>query len=137
MSPTLFRHDETKRWLQRAQEDLTAAEALLSLYPPLVRSSLFHCQQAAEKAMKAFLVWHDRPFPKTHNLVWLGDQCASIDRGLETPIEEAVQLTRFAVRFRYPDEPKEPTVEEARQWLAVARALFAAILDRLPEQLRG
>jgi HEPN domain-containing protein len=29
---------------------------------------VFHAQRAAEKAMKAFLAWHDVPFRKTHNL---------------------------------------------------------------------
>ena len=87
--------------------------------------------------MKAFLVWHDEPFAKTHNLTALGDQCVGIDQTLEGPIGESVKLTRFAIRFRYAGEPERPTVEEARQWLAVARSVFAAILDRLPEQVRG
>jgi len=136
MTPKLFREDETRQWLLCAQEDLSAVEALVSVYPPLVRGALFHCQQAAEKAMKAFLVWHDEPFTKTHNLTALGDQCVGIDQTLEGPIGESIKLTRFAIRFRYPGEPERPTVEEARHWLAAARSVFAAILDRLPEQVR-
>lgn len=33
---------------------------------------VFHSRQAAEKAMKAFLAWHDAPFRKTHNIEELG-----------------------------------------------------------------
>ncbi len=39
---------------------------------------LFHCRQAVEKALKAFLVWRDHPFRKTHDLVELTRQCVDL-----------------------------------------------------------
>jgi HEPN domain-containing protein len=48
---------------------------------------LFHCQQAAEKALKGFLAWHDQPFPKTHDLGKLGKQAVEVDPTLEPLIE--------------------------------------------------
>ena len=33
--------------------------------------------------MKGFLTWHDRPFRKTHNLVEVGEACATVDATLE------------------------------------------------------
>ena len=136
MTPTLFREDETRQWLACVREDLAAAETLISLPAPLTKSALFHCQQAAEKAMKAFLVWHERSFPKTHDLATVGRQCISIDASLETCVRRSYRLTQFAVLSRYPGEFDEPTPEEARGSLAVARSLLAAILDRLPQQVR-
>jgi HEPN domain-containing protein len=44
-----------------------AAERLLKA-PALFGAAVFHCQQAAEKALKGFLAWHDTPFRKTHDL---------------------------------------------------------------------
>ena len=41
--------------------------------------SVFHSQQAAEKAIKGFLTFHQIAFRKTHNLTDLGSQCASGD----------------------------------------------------------
>ena len=35
----------------------------------------FHCQQAAEKSLKAYLTWRDEPFEKTHSLVALVGLC--------------------------------------------------------------
>jgi len=46
-------------------------ERCLTDEPPDVEDALFHCQQAAEKALKAVLIWHDRPFKKTHDLAAL------------------------------------------------------------------
>lgn len=43
-------------WLRIAKEDLCAAKGLLSL--ELFSSVAFHCQQAAEKSLKAYLVFH-------------------------------------------------------------------------------
>jgi len=44
---------EALAWLSKADQDLGAARMLLDGYPDV---SLFHCQQAVEKALKAFLV---------------------------------------------------------------------------------
>ena len=46
---------EVHGWLQKAANDLRGAEIDLAAHPPLVEDALFHCQQAAEKAFKAFL----------------------------------------------------------------------------------
>jgi hypothetical protein len=51
-------------------------------------------------------------------------------------MERAMPLTRYAWRFRYPGDPEEPSDEEARQALAVAREATGALLDRLPGDVR-
>jgi HEPN domain-containing protein len=58
-------------WFARAQRDLASSERLL-LQPAFPAEVVFHCQQAAEKALKGFLVWHNQPFRKTHDLIELG-----------------------------------------------------------------
>jgi hypothetical protein len=55
---------------------------LLAANPPLLGEVVFHCQQAAEKAMKGFLSWHDSPFGKTHDLALIG---LEVDFVIETP----------------------------------------------------
>ena len=47
--------------------------------PPLPREALYHCQQAAEKALKGFLAFHDHPFRRTHDLRELGESEAISD----------------------------------------------------------
>jgi HEPN domain-containing protein len=56
----------------------------------------FTCQQAAEKTLKAFLMWHHTPFRKTHSLEEIGEQCLDIDRTLQDIVDRAVPLTEYA-----------------------------------------
>lgn len=117
------RAQEAQAWLGRARADLRAAEDDLAADPPLSEDAAFHCQQAAEKALKGFLAWHDRPFRKTHNLEELGEQCLSLDERLRTEVDRAVPLTEFAWRYRYPGEPEELATDEAEDALRVAGPL--------------
>ena len=70
---------DTRLWLVKAANDLRAAEIDLGAKPPLIEDALFHCQQAAEKARKAFLTFQNVPFRKTHNLEEIGEICLAID----------------------------------------------------------
>ena len=99
---------ETKGWFRRAANDLRAAMHEFTAVPPLLGDIVFHCQQAAEKAMKGFLTWHNRPFRKTHSLEEIGEQCLEIDQTLKPMVGRAVPLTEYAWKFRYPGAPDEP-----------------------------
>ena len=62
MPPDPVRVADTRAWLEKAEQDLRSAQADLAFAPPIMGDAVFHCQQAVEKALKAFLTWHDRPF---------------------------------------------------------------------------
>lgn len=109
---------ETRGWLVRASSDVRAAEHELRATPPLLDDIVFHCQQVAEKSLKGFLTWHDRPFRKTHSIEELGEQCLQVDPTLKGLIDRAVPLTEYAWKFRYPGEPEEPSSQEAEEALA-------------------
>jgi HEPN domain-containing protein len=67
MPPDPVRTADTKAWLVKAARDLRRVEILLAAEPPDSEGAVFHSQQAAEKALKAFLTWHDVPFPECMN----------------------------------------------------------------------
>lgn len=69
-------------WLSKAANDLRGARIDLEADPPLIEDALFHCQQAAEKSLKALLTSHDSSFKKTHDLDELGSACLALDAGL-------------------------------------------------------
>jgi HEPN domain-containing protein len=135
MAPDLALISETRAWFRRAAEDLRAADHALRADPPLLEDLLFHCQQAAEKALKGFLVWHSKPFRKTHSLEEIGEACLAIDPSLRAIIDPVVPLTQYAWEFRYPGDPEEPTVQEADEALALARAAFEALSSRMPQEI--
>ena len=132
MSPEAERAAEVHDWLTKAALDLRGAQIDLSAQPPLLEDALFHCQQVLEKALKAFLVWHDRSFRKTHSLEELGRVCCQIDSALTDLVDEAVPLTEYAWAFRYPGAPPIPSELEARAALDLAIRLASAIAIRLP-----
>ena len=78
MPHDVHRVADTRGWLLKAADDLRGAEIDLAAEPPLTGDALFHCQQAAEKALKALLAWHDVPFRKTHDLAEIGQQCTTL-----------------------------------------------------------
>ncbi|HVC32066.1 MAG TPA: HEPN domain-containing protein [Chloroflexota bacterium] len=100
---------ETRDWFANAALDLRAAEFEFTAVPPLTADIVFHCQQLAEKSLKVFLVWHDQPFRKTHDLVEIGQQCVANDATLESLVRRAAVLTEYAWRYRYPGDPDGPT----------------------------
>lgn len=104
--------------------------------PAFKRDALFHSQQAAEKALKAFLTWHDIPFPRIHDLEQIGARCVDTDASLQPVVDRAAQLSQYAWRFRYPGEAYEPSSKDIRQSLEFARETCEAILARLPNQVR-
>jgi HEPN domain-containing protein len=127
---------DTRSWLRKAAEDLRGAEVDLAADPPLTGDAAFHCQQAAEKALKGLLTWHDIPFRKTHDLAEIGLQCARLDVSFEAVCRRAERLTVFAWIFRYPGDVQEPPVEEVSDALALAREVYDSVLTRVPAEAR-
>jgi HEPN domain-containing protein len=123
---------ETRAWLVKASNDLRAAKALSAISPPLLDEAAFHCQQAAEKTLKGFLAWNGCTFRKTHNLEEIGEQSLAINPALREMIDQAVPLSEYAWKFRYPGDPCQPTPDEVAEATAIARGLLEAVLQLLP-----
>jgi HEPN domain-containing protein len=106
--PDPKRLEEAEEWLQFAAEDTRAAKALLEMGPNLVRQSLLHAQQSAEKALKAFLIGNGERYPRIHDIDRLRTLCAALDPTVSAPALECLDLTPFAGLSRYPGEPRLP-----------------------------
>src|SRR5712692_7025195 len=100
MQPDPARAADTKAWLAKAAQDLRRVEILLAVNPPDVEGALFHSQQAAEKALKAFLTWHDVRFRRVHELDVIGGQCVDVGPTLASLVTRVDALTKYAWRFR-------------------------------------
>ncbi|MFH0937750.1 MAG: HEPN domain-containing protein [Planctomycetota bacterium] len=125
------KRQEAQAWLQKADNDLRSAQVDLAAEPPLIEDALFHCQQAAEKAMKAFLTAHDITFRKTHDLDELASACEQIDVSLKDALNPARDLTVFAWEFRYPSSDEAPPEAEAHDSLLLAKSAVDGIRKRL------
>ncbi len=134
MMPNEFLLDETRQWLVKARDDLRAAE--LSIGHELAEVAVYHCQQAAEKTLKAFLTFHQQPFRKTHNLKELGEACLELDPALPSSVSESYRLSDYAWMFRYPGGPGSLDEGEADAALRSARLLYEHLSGRLPADAR-
>ncbi|MFN2508963.1 MAG: HEPN domain-containing protein, partial [Chthoniobacterales bacterium] len=59
----------TREWLVKARNDLKNARIVSAVADGPLDTAIYHCQQAAEKAVKAYLTFQDEPFEKTHDIV--------------------------------------------------------------------
>jgi HEPN domain-containing protein len=123
--------EEARVWLQFAADDFRAACGLMAMSPPAIRQALVQGQQAAEKALKAFLIGNGQLYPLTHDLERLRELCVVIDATLDAVARPCLDLTQFASLMRYPGCPDLPELELAWPWLHSAEALVAAVAERL------
>ena len=127
---------EIRQWLVKAEHDLRSARRLITDTPALLDTAAYHCQQAAEKALKAFLTLNDVPFPKTHLLLPLIEQCAEADLGFADFQEAAEFLTPFATAFRYPGDVLEPEQADVSEGIGLAEKILSCVLSRIPEEVK-
>ena len=78
------------------------------------------------------------PFRRVHELDEIGEECVGVgvDPSLAELVSRADALTKYAWRFRYPGAPYEPTLDECRTALQLAREVMDAVLSRLPLEVR-
>ena len=88
-----------KEWLEFAAMDLDSAQFLLGMRPVPVEIICDHCEQAAEKLLKAVLVAADIEPPKTHDLIQLCKKCTELDEEYESLADACIELSlyRYAV----------------------------------------
>jgi len=112
---------ELKSWIENAEEDFSAAKALIQLRKPLSAGACFHAQQCAEKYLKTLLISKDIDFPKTHDLPTLDTICnnAGILTGIN--LQQLTDLTEYAVHRRYPGN--QLTLEEAKEAIKIAAVI--------------
>jgi HEPN domain-containing protein len=108
-------------WLRHAESDL---ELSRMERPPkvLLEDLCFHTQQAAEKALKAVLVSHEIPFPKTHNIRTLLD-LLPLDVTPPSDVRNAASLTDYAVVSRYPGDLEPVTEAEHQEAIHLAESV--------------
>src|SRR5262249_34679269 len=107
----------TREWVDKAEDDYRAAAILARAREPFHDQVCFHCQQSAEKSLKALLEELGIDVEKTHELRNLQTpllphhpSLGGLRRGLDF-------LTNFAVNPRYPG--KNATKRQAgaaRRW---------------------
>lgn len=132
MSEPPERMEEVARWTEKGEHDFMAAEHMMEMVERgLTDIVSFHCQQCAEKYLKALLLYRGAAFPKTHDLRLLLD-LVSTDVSLGLRRDEVIPLNRYAIEGRYPGDWEPITTAEAQRAFEMAQAVRQAVLRQLP-----
>lgn len=110
--------DFVLQWLQKANEDLLVVSKLTEYEVVAASSVCFHCQQATEKFLKAFLIAHGIDVKKTHNIEYLLSECSDLDADF-TEIDPK-ELSEFGVDARYPGDMYIPSEGETLEYKKLA-----------------
>lgn len=123
--------DEWESLLGMASKDLRALE-LFASSPELAEEIFgFHAQQAAEKALKAWISRLGGAFPPTHDLSKLIPILARLGVEVE-PLWSFTRWTSFAVQYRYDGLPEEAEALPRQEIIASLRGLLAAARGAKP-----
>lgn len=98
---------EIKEWYDRAVVDLGVAKHLKKTYYPSPTEIIcYHCQQAAEKAIKALIMYYgaEGGIPKLHDLSFLLNQIKNKIMIEDRYYDYADTLSPYGVAVRYPNE---------------------------------
>ncbi|MFB3131642.1 MAG: HEPN domain-containing protein [Rhodothermales bacterium] len=114
---------EARRWLEYAADDLRTAEFLLQQPDFIARHPCWLAQQAAEKALKALLIFLQIEYPFSHDL----DQIRLlIPEGWRVRYDppDLSFLTEWAVEARYPGDWPDATEVDAQEATDQARTVL-------------
>ena len=119
--------DVANDWLRKAESDLAGAQLFLDRNVAL-DNACFHCQQAAERSLKAWLIAHEQSFPFIHDLEQLIALCAVRESRFNELLDDGAALTPFAVTLRY-DLEFWPRKDDVRTGLEQARRVYRFVRE--------
>ncbi len=124
---TKTKNDLILVWCEKGRRDFITAQNALhdnkEIFPDIV---CFHSQQSAEKYLKAYLVFQDLDFPKTHALEDLVLLASVKDPGCKKLFNLASELSPYAVEIRYP-ESTTPSLQDACASVQSANAIMTYV----------
>lgn len=120
-------------WISKADIDIKTARVLLAQEPCLTYPVCFHCQQAAEKYLKAYCSYRQIEFPKTHSIRKLLSLIKPYNQALAEELSPSAILTPYGGEIRYPSDMPEPTIQEAREAYLQAQSVQSVVLRFIPD----
>jgi len=122
--------DPVREWIELADQDEASACYLAGMRPMPLEVICFHCQQAAEKTLKAVLAKHGQEIPRTHDLLELLDLVLAVPLSIASLESRLLGLNDFAVVVRYPSHVplEEQDVVQALEAVREVRKELAVLL---------
>jgi HEPN domain-containing protein len=122
--------NDYKLWIEFAKNDLLVARELHLEKYFVYRAILMHSQQAIEKYLKAFLLFHNESIIRTHDLLILCKTCENYDQTFLSFEENLTWVGVNYIQSRYPDNFEDTDLEDAKRALNIATEFEIFILPK-------
>jgi len=121
-------HDVARMLIQKAMDDERTVELIEQAEGPW-GVGCFHCQQAAEKRLKAILILCTGTFPRTHDIDRLLHLVAPYCKAIGDLPDEVMLLGEYAVAVRYDDMVVADlsSFEENKKWLNMIKQALETV----------
>ena len=127
--------ENAARWFQQAEHDWKMAKRLREESPA---DACYFAEQAAQKALKAFLYSRGSRGQAEHSVVFLAERCAEIDPSFSAIASNGNILDQYYIPTRYPDALADPavpfesyTVNQATEAIRLASEIVEAVRMKL------
>jgi HEPN domain-containing protein len=117
------------QWMKKANEDLLVVKKLTEFEMVALSSVCFHCQQAVEKYLKAYLISNGKEIKKTHNIEFLLSECEDFDS--EFAEIDPKNLSDFGVEIRYPGDLYSPSEKETNEYIEIAHHVKKKVIEKI------
>lgn len=122
---------EARQWIEKAENDRRNAEFVLTMEFHCPTDTIcYHCQQCAEKYLKALLAFRGTSFPRTHDVILLANLVH--DSSLDACSDDLHLLNRYSVETRYPGDWEPISKSEAAKAVESAARICSAVKNLLP-----
>ena len=123
--------EEIKQWIIRGDHDLGTAKITYLHIPEYLDTVTFHCQQAVEKYLKAYLIFQSTLFKFSHDLVYLLDLITQKDNDFYTYYDKISELQGYAVEIRYPNETIFLSEEQVEKAMTIAKDVRDFVTNKM------
>ena len=123
--------EEIKQWVIKGDHDLGTAKITYIYIPEYLDTVTFHCQQAVEKYLKAYLIFQSVSFKFSHDLVYLLDLITQNDSDFERYYDRISELQGYAVEIRYPNETIYLSNEKVEKVLMIAKNVRDFVTEKM------
>jgi len=120
-------------WLKRARSNLARAK-LPKLDEALWEDYCFDAQQAAEKALKALLLFNNIPFRFVHDIAELLTLLEQNGFELPEEIRAGAELSDYAVEARYPSPMEPVTEQEYNEAIAISELIVSWVTNNIEKK---
>lgn len=120
-----------KQWIIKGDHDLGTAKITWLHIPEYLDTVTFHCQQAVEKYLKAYLIYKAASFRFSHDLLYLLELIVAVDREFDKYFESLSELQSYAVEVRYPNETIFLSKEKVEKALKLAKEFRDLITGKI------